>query len=102
MSFADPSKCSPSVFPPLLQNTHPDTFTFPTFESLTWYAGVFTTTTFSIVMLSKFMRLIPQYHTRPVTPCRLPLVEFPLKPFPRLPFTVKLLRARFGPLAAAR
>src|SRR5215467_3062996 len=99
ISLADPSKCNPSVLAPLLHNTHPDTVTCPTFESLTWYAGVFTTTTFSMVMPSKFIRLMPQYHTRPVTPCRAPLVEFPLNPFPWFPFTVKLLSVTLLPRA---
>src|ERR1035438_7504290 len=81
MSFAGPSKCSPSVLKPWLFITHPDTATLPTFESRMWYAGVFTTTTFSTIMLSKFIRLMPKYQAT-LLPCRVPLVEFPSKPFP--------------------
>src|ERR1022692_3918537 len=60
MSFAGPSKWSPSVLKPLLSITHPDTATWPTFESRIWNAGALTTTTFSMVMWSKFIRLMPQ------------------------------------------
>src|SRR5579872_846006 len=57
-------------------------------------------TTFSMVMLSKFIRLMLQYQTS-VLPCGVPVVEFPSKPLPWLPFTVKLLSETFLPRAGA-
>src|SRR5579864_6495253 len=65
MSFEGPSKCSPSVLKPRLFSTQPETLTLPTFENRIWYAGVLTTTTSSILMLFRFIRLMPQYQTCP-------------------------------------
>src|SRR5258708_18452982 len=54
-----------------------------------------------MIMGSKLIRLMPKYQGGSSLRCRVPLVESPLRPFPWLPFTVKLPSETFIPRGGA-